>query len=192
MLKSPTIHFPVISFPNANANFLEVLVNSCESNTSLKNTGDCFLFGTSIPIAAFPGIGASILTPFAAKPKAMSSCKLTIFETLTPGLGCNSNLVTEGPLVTCITFASTPKLESVSSSLFALSIKSFLSSFFNFNLEFIFNKSIFGNEYSFFTTSFDSFKESSISLVTTSLSSYDNFLFIFSVSGTLMLNDSSF
>ena len=75
--------------------FLEVLVNSCESNTSLKNTGDCFLFGTSIPIAAFPGIGASILTPFAAKPKAMSSCKLTIFETLTPGLGCISNLVTE-------------------------------------------------------------------------------------------------
>ena len=136
----------MISLPNAKAKFLLVLVNSLESRTSLKNTGDCFLLGTSIPIAAFPGIGASILTPSAANPKAISSCKFTILDTLTPGLGCNSNLVTEGPLVTCTTLASTPKLERVSSNLFAFSIKSFLSSFFNLSLEFTFNKSIVGNK----------------------------------------------
>ena len=87
--KSPTTHLPAISFPRPNDNFLFELVNSFESNTSLRNTGICFLFGTSIPIADFPGIGASILIPLAASPKAISSVKLTIFETLTPGLGCN-------------------------------------------------------------------------------------------------------
>ncbi len=180
LLRSPTIHFPVISFPKAKAKFLLVFVNSLESRTSLKKTGNCFLFGTSIPIAAFPGIGASILTPFAANPNAISSCKLTIFDTFTPGLGCNSNLVTEGPLVTCITLASTPKSESVSTSLSALSIKSFLSSFFNFNLEFMFSKFIVGNKYSFLFSCSTSFIEYSISLLKNSLSLKDKFLlFVF-------------
>ena len=36
------------------------------------------LFGISTPTAAFPGIGASILTPKAAKFSAISSAKLVI------------------------------------------------------------------------------------------------------------------
>ena len=62
-------------------------MNSSFSNTSLRNTAVCFLFGTSIPTAAFPGIGASILIPEAASPNAISSDKFTILLTLTPGLG---------------------------------------------------------------------------------------------------------
>ena len=59
----------------------------CIPRTSFKNTAVCLLFGTSIPTAAFPGIGASILIPEAANPRAISSLKLTILLTLTPGLG---------------------------------------------------------------------------------------------------------
>ena len=87
MLKSPTTHFPEISLPRANDNFLFELMNSSLSSTSLKNTGLCFPLGTSIPTAALPGIGASILIPEAARPSAISSDKLTILLTLTPGLG---------------------------------------------------------------------------------------------------------
>ena len=68
-----------------------------------------FSLGISIPIAALPGIGASILIATAAKLSAISSLKLTILLTLTPVLGCNSYLVTLGPFVTCNTLASTPK-----------------------------------------------------------------------------------
>ena len=97
-----------------------------------------------MPIADLPGIGASILTALAASPKAISSCKFTIFETLTPGLGWISKRVTDGPLVTCNTFASTPKLIKVSSNLLALSKRSCLSSFFILDLALLFNKSSFG------------------------------------------------
>ena len=38
-----------------------------------------FLFGTSIPIVPFPGIGAIILIPNAANDKAMSSSKIFNF-----------------------------------------------------------------------------------------------------------------
>lgn len=175
LLKSPTTHFPEISLPNANANFLLDSINSLFSNTSLKNTGVCFPFGTSIPTAAFPGIGASILIPDAAKPKAISSDKFTILLTLTPGLGCNSNLVTDGPLVTCVTLASTPKLDSISSSLFAFSINSFLSELFNLVFEFNFKSSKLGCLYSFSSLTSESF--SSISLFITSLTLLSNFSF---------------
>jgi len=46
-----------------------------------------FLFGTSIPIAALFGIGASILTPLAAKLSAISSAREVILLILTPGAG---------------------------------------------------------------------------------------------------------
>ena len=55
--------------------------------TSLMNTGVRSLFGTSIPTADFPGMGASILTPDEARLKAISSDKFTILLTLTPALG---------------------------------------------------------------------------------------------------------
>ena len=87
LLKSATMHLPAMSFPKAKAKLLLDFLNSSDSITSLKKTGVKSLFGISIPIADFPGIGASILTPLAAKLKAISSDKLTILLTFTPVLG---------------------------------------------------------------------------------------------------------
>ena len=74
-----------------------------------------------MPTAAFPGIGASIRIPVAARLRAMSSERFTILLTFTPWLGVSSYLVTVGPLFICTTFAETPKLWSVSSSFLAFS-----------------------------------------------------------------------
>ena len=46
-----------------------------------------FLFGTSIPMVPFPGIGAMILMPNAARDKAISSSKFLIFEIRIPASG---------------------------------------------------------------------------------------------------------
>ena len=69
--------------------------------------------GTSIPIAAFPGIGASILILSAAKFNAISSERFAILLTLTPSAGFNSYLVIAGPTEIFSTFADTPKLCNV-------------------------------------------------------------------------------
>ena len=98
-----------------------------DSITSLKNTDSHTLLGTSIPTAALPGIGASILILLAAKFNAISSDKLTILLTLTPVFGVSSYLVTVGPLVIFVTFASTPKLASVFCNFTAVACIAFLS-----------------------------------------------------------------
>ena len=49
-----------------------------------------FAFGTSIPIVPFPGIGAIIRIPKAARLKAISFSKFLIFEIRTPSAGCIS------------------------------------------------------------------------------------------------------
>ena len=48
-------------------------------------------------------------TSRAARPRAISSERLTILLILTPGAGANSYRVITGPLVTRITLALTPK-----------------------------------------------------------------------------------
>ena len=53
----------------------------------------------------------------------VKSLIVNILLTLTPTLGCNSYLVTVGPLVTLVTFASTPKLSNVFCNLIAISLK---------------------------------------------------------------------
>ena len=68
------------------------------------------MFGTSIPTACFPGIGASILIVSAAKFNAISSAKFAILLTRTPSAGLISYLVIAGPTDTFSTFAETPKL----------------------------------------------------------------------------------
>lgn len=55
-----------------------------DSKTSFSVTKEILSFGTSIPTAERPGIGASIRMSFAASAKAISLCKLTILFTLTP------------------------------------------------------------------------------------------------------------
>ncbi len=46
-----------------------------------------FLFGTSIPMVPFPGIGAIIRMPNAARESAISSSKFLILEILIPASG---------------------------------------------------------------------------------------------------------
>ena len=80
---------------------------------------------------------------------AISSDKLIIFETLTPGAGSNSYKVTTGPLLTFFIFPSTPKSKRIfskdsSSTLFSLEILSFLDGSFKKSKEGIlyFNKTL--------------------------------------------------
>ena len=67
---------------------MEILNSS--SSITLLNKQRAFSLGTSIPTAALPGIGASILIPEAAKLRAISSDKLHNFTNLYTLLGCNS------------------------------------------------------------------------------------------------------
>ena len=124
---SPTHTSPAAFFPSAKQSLDLWFLNTSESITSLNITDSATAFGTSIPTAAFPGIGASILIDFAAKFKAISSAKLTILLTLTPVLGVSSYLVTVGPFVMLVTLASTPKLASVFCNLTATACIDFLS-----------------------------------------------------------------
>ena len=61
-----------------------------------------FLFGTSIPIVPFPGIGAIILIPSADSDRAISSSRFFIFDILIPASGIISYKVTVGPTVALI------------------------------------------------------------------------------------------
>jgi hypothetical protein len=73
-----------------------------DDNKDFIETIDFFLFGTSIPIVPFPGIGAIILIPKADRDNAMSSSRFLIFEILTPASGTISYRVTVGPIVALI------------------------------------------------------------------------------------------
>ena len=55
--------------------------------TERRLTISLFLFGTSIPIVPFPGIGAMILIPSADRLSAISSSKFLIFEIFIPASG---------------------------------------------------------------------------------------------------------
>ena len=92
------------------------------------------MFGTSIPTACFPGIGASILIVSAAKFNAMSSAKFAILLTLTPSAGFSSYLVIAGPTDTFSTFADTPKLYNVFCNFVAVSVNAFAPPFIVFLL----------------------------------------------------------
>jgi len=78
---------PLISLPSTQVNLLLAFLNSSLSISSRIETIDTTLLGTSIPTAALPGIGASILTPLAARLRAISSARLVILLILTPGAG---------------------------------------------------------------------------------------------------------
>ena len=75
------------------------------------------VFGTSIPTAALPGIGASILTWVAARLSAISSARFVILEIRTPAAGLSSYRVTVGPREISVIVAFTLNERSVSISL---------------------------------------------------------------------------
>ncbi len=115
---------PPISFPTANVTGDFDLVNSSLSSSSLKPTEPGSGFGTSMPTADLPGIGASILMLCAARLNLRSSARFVILLTLTPCSGNNSYLVTVGPHVTAPICTFTLKLLRVSWSLAAVLRKS--------------------------------------------------------------------
>ena len=87
---SVTTVCPAISFPTAKAMLESNSLKFGVSNNSRRETMLFSLFGTSIPIAAFPGIGASIRISVAARLSLISSVKPTILLTFTPISGCSS------------------------------------------------------------------------------------------------------
>ena len=124
---------PAISLPSATLrSFPPLFLNSFDEIISLNVTVERLLLGTSMPTAALFGIGASILTPVEARPRAISSERFVILLIFTPGAGESSYLVTEGPREAPISLVSTPKLISTSTSFLAVacisSVKSALFS----------------------------------------------------------------
>ena len=61
-------------------NFFEFKIDSIDTMLG-------FVFGTSIPIVPFPGIGAMIRMPNADNESAISSSRLRIFDILIPAAG---------------------------------------------------------------------------------------------------------
>ena len=74
------------------------------------HTLSLFGLGISIPIVFLPGI-AETLADIELVFLAMSSDKLTIFETFIPGAGSNSYKDTTGPLLTFLSFLSHQNLK---------------------------------------------------------------------------------
>ena len=132
----PIATFPATSFPSAILSLELLCWNSSLSITSLKGTISFSLFGTSIPTACFPGIGASILIVSAAKLSAISSAKFAILLTLTPSAGFSSYLVIAGPTETFSTLAWTPKLCKVLCNFAAVSWRAFVPPFIAFFSDF--------------------------------------------------------
>ena len=87
---SVTMTLPPISLPTANATGLFAFSNASPSRSSLKCTELGFSFGTSIPTADLPGIGASIRMLGAARLSFRSSARLVILLTRTPCAGSTS------------------------------------------------------------------------------------------------------
>ena len=110
---SEIMDFPPISLPTVNARLLLKFLNSSVSIRSPKSTAALSLLGTSIPTAALPGMGASILISGAASASLISSLSDVMVFTFTPWSGKSSYLVTVGPTLASVTFTPTPKLSNV-------------------------------------------------------------------------------
>ena len=85
-----TTGLPVTSFPKDNGISESISLYSSDKRISFKYTLSLILFGTSMPTAAFPGIGASILISEDAKVKAILSDNETILLNFIPGEGDSS------------------------------------------------------------------------------------------------------
>jgi hypothetical protein len=99
--------------------------------------------GNSIPIVLLPGIVA-ILADSELVFLAISSERLIIFETFTPGAGSNSYNVTTGPWLTFFISPSTPKSSNIFSHIFSSILFSVVFLFF---FKGLFKKSTEGNLY---------------------------------------------
>ena len=113
--RSAIIAVPVISFPNPTDTGDLLSLNRLLSSTSRSVTMEIVSLGISIPIADFPGIGASIRTPTADMESAISSARERIRLTRVPFAIESSYRVIAGPTVIFSTQAVIPKLFKVDS-----------------------------------------------------------------------------
>ena len=125
---SATMTWPAISFPVQNEIFDAWSWNSLDSTRSRNGIVTFSLFGTSIPMADFPGIGASKRISGTARFNLISSASPRILLTFTPISGWISYCVTVGPQTTLVTRAFTPKFVSVIWSFADISCKCCLES----------------------------------------------------------------
>ena len=119
LVRSAVTTSPVTARPNGTSKGRSLF--GIASISSLKPTVAGAWLGTSIPTKDFPGIGASIRIPLAAKARAKSSARWVILATFTPVAGFNSYSVTDGPRLTFSTVASTPKDAKVAANLLVFS-----------------------------------------------------------------------
>ena len=88
--RSATFGAPAISRPRHTVSGLFAEVNALDSTRPRMRTMLRWRFGTSMPTAALPGMGASMRTPEASRFKAISSARFVILLILTPEAGFNS------------------------------------------------------------------------------------------------------
>ncbi len=116
LARSVTKGAPVMSFPRAMVNLCCEFLNAGEERISSRYTMVLWLFGISMPMAAFPGIGATMRTLGARRARARSSERPATLLILTPGAGLSSYIVMTGPGRISTTSPSTSKSASFASS----------------------------------------------------------------------------
>ena len=109
--------------------------------------------GISIPIVFFPGIVAN-LADMELVYLAISSVKLTIFDTFIPDAGSNSFRVTTGPQLILLILPSTPKSSKIFSKNSEFLFNSILLLFFVFLRSGFFSKKFIDGNLNLFTVIF--------------------------------------
>ncbi len=97
-----TLIRPLMSFPSAKLSGDAESRNSSDSRICRRLITSRFEFGTSIPTVGLPGI-RSIRIDSACRPRQRSSLSVVMREYFTPASGLNSNVVTTGPGLICVT-----------------------------------------------------------------------------------------
>ncbi len=128
LARSITYGIPSMSLPSAIVSLLLARWNTSCSTISLRNTVSRSRFGTSMPTTPLPGMGATMRTRIASIAIARSSASEAIFDTLMPGPGRNSYIVTTGPGRISTTSPTMPKSASLARSFSAVVRNASLSS----------------------------------------------------------------
>ncbi len=115
LLSSPTTASPAMSLPTAKLSGSLALLHCLLESMPYNRTSAALRFGTSIPTARWPGIGASILSACAARLSAMFVSSAEIRLSFTPLGGFSVYCVTFGPMLA--PSISTSILNSLSVSL---------------------------------------------------------------------------
>jgi len=122
-VRSAMTGIPVMSSPSAMGSRCFAWAKASLSTASRRVTASRSALGISIPMAALPGMGATMRTLWAFRARARSSARLAILLILTPGAGSSSYIVMTGPGLTSATLPSTPKSASFLSRSLALSMR---------------------------------------------------------------------